>query len=160
MNLAQLIAACICSTVPYRTELQEAWTSHTPWSVSCQYTDAGPIGTYTDPSGGCTEPTSTQLLCNETGPFPDSPPLSEYCAWHTATERDGSRLTTPSSQIQNTSTNKMLSLYSLPLFCKLLGLHLLVLLSFGARWDLNVGEPHCSVNMSVCGPPGFLILHY
>lgn len=149
---------CCLHMQQYSTELQGTWTSHIPWSASCQYTDAGPTGTHTGPSGGCMEPTSTQLLCNETGPFPDSPPLSEYCAWHTATKHDGCRLTTPSSQIQNMSTNKMFSLYSLPLFCRLL----VVLLSFGAHWELNEREPHCSVNMSVrvCGLPGFLILHY
>lgn len=76
---------CCLHMQQYSTEHQGRWTSHTPWSASCQYTDAGPTGTHTGPSGGCMEPTSTQLLCNETGPFPDSPPLSEYRAWHTAT---------------------------------------------------------------------------
>lgn len=53
--------------------------------ASCQYADAGPRGTHTGPSGGCREPTSARLLCNKTGPFADSPPLSEYCSWHTST---------------------------------------------------------------------------
>lgn len=109
-----------------------------------------------------TEPTSTQLLCNETGPFPDSPPPREYCGWHTATSVLVVFWQLPSHKFKNMSTNKMFSLYSLPLFCELLGLLLLALLSFGAHWDSNEREPHCSVSFSVrvCGPPGFLILHY